>query len=150
MPALTSDDVVNTLNHCLTKLVNSTAAYVTDSTPYTTDADKDALAAMQEIATAERGHAEGISRLIEEMDGIPQTGLPDPLLAEMNYLSFPYLLDVVMKDKLREIALYEKRVAASEGHPAAKALLSAILEEHRAHLAKLKDIRERRYKSESA
>lgn len=144
MTALTHQAVVDTLNRCLTTLKNSTSRYILEANPFLSEGDKDAVAALLEIAGTEEQYADRIIRLIEKIEGIPSPGLPDAMLAELNYLSFPFLLDVVIKHKKREVALYEKRLTGLDDAEA-RELLTQIAEEHKAHIKKLTDLRQSKY-----
>lgn len=147
MPELTFQQLINELNRCLTTLRNSTATYLSNSNPYVADRDKDAVRAIGEITSVEHQLADRMTELIESMSGVPQVGLTDPALADLNYLSFPFILDVLIRAKEKEVALYERRLGTVEDSPKVKELLQDILEEHQAHLKKLQTIRGNRYPS---
>lgn len=147
MPELTFQQLIDELNRCLTTLRNSTATYLSNSNPYVADRDKDAQRAIGEITSVEHQFADRMTALIESMDGVPQVGLTDPALAELNYLSFPFILDVLIRDKEKEVALYERRLESVGDFPKTNALLQEILEEHQTHLKKLQTIRSNRYPS---
>lgn len=150
MAVLSTDDIIGTVNQCLTRLQNSTAAYILDTNPYLSDNDQDAMKAIKAIANEEAAFCPLLERLIEKLEGIPQPGLPDPMLAELNYLSFPWLLDVMIKDKERDLVRQTKRVAQAEGFPEVKSIFEKIRDMHTEHIAKLKDIKARKYKPAEA
>jgi len=147
MPRPTRQQIINALNNCLTPLANSMAAYLQETEPYTTPNDKDAVAAIQEIAATDKKFEHQISEMILELEGIPQIGSVDPELAELNYLSFPYLLDVMIEHEKKEVARYKPLPSLVPHYPDVKHLQD-ILNTHEAHLEKLQGIRKNRYKSD--
>lgn len=144
----TRQQIINALNNCLTPLANSMAAYLQETEPYTTPSDKDAIGAIQEIAATDKKYEHEISEMILELEGIPQIGSVDPELAELNYLSFPYLLDVMIEHEKKEVARYKPLPALVPHYPDVKRLLQDILNTHEAHLEKLQGIRKNRYKND--
>ena len=144
----TKEELIEMLNGCLSKFHNSTAQYILDAEPYVSDRDRDALAGVGQVATEDRKRTIRLTRFIEELEGIPQVGVPDPMLGDLNYSSFPFLLDVLIRDIEKELPLYGKHIEDAEDFPSFKSLLEEILTEHQAHLKKLKGIREKRYKED--
>jgi bacterioferritin (cytochrome b1) len=143
----TRDQIINGLNASLTTFANSLAAYLLETDPYVTDNDKEAMGAIAELAAADKKYEDAVTKMVAELDGIPQIGSVDPQLSELNYLSFPYLLDVLIEYKRKEISRY-RPIPAKVGHyPDVRALFSEILKTHEDHLAKLEGIRKNRYKS---
>ncbi|GEM_PF-5690022 len=146
-----ADHVIDTLNACLPKLAFSMSRYIAEEAyPYLEDGDKEAMGAVAEAAAAERNHERALSALIERLEGIPQSGAPNPLLANLNYGSFPWLLDELIRDKTAEIDACRKRLPTLEDAPEAHALLQGILADHEAHLKKFADVRARRYSPQTA
>lgn len=148
MPHPTRDQIIHALNNCLTPFANSLAAYLLDTDPYLTDSDKDAMGALAEIAASDKKFEHRISEMILELDGIPQIGSVDPEVSEMNYLSFPYLLDVMIRYERREVERYGPLPGLVPNYPDVKRLFSDILKSHEDHLGKLEGIRKNRYKSD--
>jgi bacterioferritin (cytochrome b1) len=144
----TRQQIINALNNCLTPFANSMAAYLLETDPYLTPNDKDAMGAVSEIAAADKKYEHAISELILELDGIPQIGSVDPELSEMNYLSFPYLLDVMIEHEQKVIDRYRPLSALVPHYPDVKRLFQSILNDHEQLLEKLKGIRKSRYKSD--
>lgn len=142
----TPEQVTAILNRALAPLRYSTAQYITESNPYLSDADRDAMRSVQAVGQEDAELATRLIQLIERLEGIPQVGTPDPLFAELNYLSFPYLLDVLIREKGKQTEAIEERGAAVEGNELAQALLAEVLQTHETQLKKLKDLRERKYK----
>lgn len=147
MASLSKDEIIELLNDCLSKLEHSTAEYLLQTNPYVTDKDQDTMKAIQAVAAEEQALANELYRLMESLDGIPQPGLPDPMLAELNYLSFPYLLDKLIRDKEKTAKRHAPRVEAAEGHPEVKAFFEKVAATYAEHITKLKDLRTRKYGS---
>jgi hypothetical protein len=145
MGELNEEQIFNLMNDCLSKLEHSTAEYALQTNPYLSDKDQDSMKAIQAVAAEETALAAELYRLIESMDGIPLPGLPDPLFAEMNYLSFPHLLDIVIRDKEKTAKKHAPRVEKATGFPKVKAFFEKVAASHEDHLKKLKDLRERKY-----
>lgn len=147
MATPTRAQIINALNNSLTTFANSLAAYLLDTDPYLADNDKDAMAAVNEIAASDKRLELAVSEMIVDLDGIPQIGSVDPWLSEMNYLSFPYLLDVLIEFKRKEIVRYKPVPARLSMYPEVKKLFADILKTHEDHLARLEGLRKSKYKS---
>ena len=145
MTAPTHDQISEILNQSLNRSQHSVAAYILGSYPYLTDKDKDAVGAVGEVAAADAKFTDRILHEIDRLGGVPQTSGPDPMIAELNYLSYPHLLDVVIRNTEKEIPICKERIKALDEAPKAKELLDQILAEQEAHLTKLRAIREKRY-----
>jgi rubrerythrin len=143
----TREQILGELNRCLTGLAHSTARYLVESNPYIGDGDKDAMNLVKESASAETAQLDKLVRLIESMEGVAQPGLCDPSLAELNYLSFPRLLEILEAAKEKEIGLYERRIEAvdGQGFDRAKEFFEATLAVHREHLAKIRHLLKVKY-----
>ena len=148
MSRLTESQIIDVMNACLNKLQFSTPRYILGSYPYLEANDKEALKAVNAAANEEDKLYLKLMILIEKREGVPQAGLPDPLLADLNYLSYPHLLDVLMRDKERELAKCKKRAAAVDDCAEVHELLKEIAEAHEAHLNKFKDVRAKKYKTD--
>lgn len=146
----TRAQIINALNRSLTTFANSLPAYLLETDPYLTDNDKDAMAAVTEIAASDKKFERALTEMVLELEGIPQIGSVDPVLSELNYLSFPHLLDVLIAHKKKEVARYSPLPAKVQHYPDVKALFAAILKAHEDHLAKLEGIRKSRYKGAEA
>ncbi len=144
----TREQIINALNNCLTPIANSMAAYLLETDPYLTANDKDAMGAVSEIAASDKKYENAISELILDLDGIPQIGSVNPELSEMNYLSFPYLLDVMIEHEKKIVDRYRPLAALVPHYPEVKRLFQSILKDHEQFLEKLEGIRKARYKSD--
>lgn len=147
MASPSNDQVIAALNQSLKPLTFSVSGYIPESSPYTTDNDKAALKAIASVAAEEAGYANEIERLVESMEGVPQPGTPAPLLAELNYLSFPCLLDRLIEDKRAQLDHHMARVELVGDHPRAGDLMKRLAESHEAHLKSFIEVRESRYKT---
>lgn len=145
MPAQSTDRLFRELNSQLTRLRLSVAQYILGSAPYLKDVDKEAMGAVREIAGAEEALAVEATDLIDQLDGVPQVGLSDPLFADINYSSFPYLIGVMIRWEQREVERCAAGLEAVADNAEAKGLVEKILALHEGQLAKLQDIRARRY-----
>jgi hypothetical protein len=144
----TRPQIINALNHCLTTFANSLAAYLAETDPFLTDNDKDAMGAIAEIAASDKRFELALTGMIAELEGIPQIGSVDSELSEMNYLSFPHLLDVMIRHKKGEVARYAPLAGLVPNYPDVKRLFADILKAHQDHLTKLEGIRKARYKGD--
>lgn len=127
------------LNRILTGLTYSTAAYILESNPYTSDKDKKVLGLLREIAKSDAGLAVEYVKAIESLDEYPRTGAPSPHLASLNYLSFPYLLESAIKDHKRRIAFLEK-TASGVSDESLRALLNGTVAAKKAELASMEGL----------
>ncbi len=148
MATTPKDQVIAALNDSLRPLTFSASGYIPESSPYTTDNDKAALKAIASVAADEAGFADEIERLVESMRGVPQPGVPAPMLAELNYLSFPCLLDRLIEDKRAQLDHHRARVELVGDDPQAGDLMKRLAESHDAHLNSFIEVRESRYKTE--
>ncbi len=144
-----TEAAIAALNLCLNKTVHSTAQYLLTTNPYTTDADKGALSIVKEIAQSDEALTTEILTLIEKLDGIPLQGGSNPAFAEWNYLSYPFLLDILIREHEIELAQLALAKASAAGQKEAEALVAKLHDSRAAQLKKLKDAREKNYKSES-
>lgn len=147
MAEKTVEQLIVDLNRCLTVLSGSMAGYVADADAYTTDADKDAIGAIREVAAADRSFSHEITAIIEDLEGIPQIGGFDHRLALMNYLSYPYILDLIADHIGEEISRYTELVETCPNYPDARSFLKRVLSTYESSHQKMKDIRAKRYKS---
>lgn len=144
---LTPEQITGVLNRVQTRLANSTAEYIAGSTPYTTSGDKGALAAVKEIAASDRAFAVRLVLLVEAMEEIPLTGAPEPFLADLNYLSYPFLLDALIEDTEVQVGLFEAAAAKLAGCGKAEALVAEIRDRKKSELENLRSIRKSDYAS---
>ncbi len=144
------EEIIQELNLCLTKLANSTATYILESNPFTSGEDKNAIAALQEMSVSDRSQMADCAALIERLEGVPRTGVADPMLAELNYLSYPYLVDVLIRDLEHEIAHYTASVKKVEAVPEVKTFLQSVLDARQAQIKKLREIRQKSYAAPQA
>lgn len=147
MAAAISEDILDILNHALNPVANSAADYVTQSSPYTTDADKATMGAIREAAATDLALANEISNFISDNDGIPRNGLPDSIFAEWNYLSFPVLLELLISKTERDHSTLKKVLEAVQSDARAKELVSKIITSRDAALKKYNELLAK-YKSE--
>jgi hypothetical protein len=145
MAALTQDQIVDELNGALTPFFQSLAQYLLETNPFTTDKDGEAIKAVREVAGADGKAKDEITNLIEDMEGIPQPGLADPLFAELNYLSFPYILDVLIQERRERLTDLRRRIVRCLGSGKPAELLKRLADEVEAQSKKLEDIREAKY-----
>lgn len=150
MAKLPAEKTVAELNGIFSKLSNSPAGYILSAFPYVSDADKAAMGTLRELVAGEQALALECETLIIKREGIPVGGLPNPDLAELNYLSFPYLLDALIKEMKRELPYYKKRAERLAGEPEAGPLAEKIAADREAQIAKLQGVRDSAYKTEEA
>jgi len=129
------------LNEILRRRFNSLAGYALYSEPYITDADAEAVAVLKKIAAEEEGFAAELGRLIEGEGGIPEVGTYDEAVAEMSYLSMPYLVGLLLKDKRAKLERGEKRLAAGVSLPQVREVLKRLSEMDRRHLEELESVK---------
>lgn len=147
---MSTEAAVKALNAARSRMINSISGYVLTSSPYTTEADKAVMTALKETAAAEAAFTSEIDALIDGLEGVPAAGLPNPDYAELNYLSFPYLLDVILREIEAEAALFASRAAAVKGNDGIKDLFSRLAEARRSQAKKFKEIREKNYADAAA
>lgn len=135
------------LNQCLSTLTHSLADYVLNSGAYVCDADKDAVGTMREIAAHDAKFAERAVRIIDDLRGISQLSVTNPDYGHLNYLSYPYLLDVMIAHRREQIEIYRGLVENVGNYADVRRLYRDVLQAHEAQLAKVEGIRQNRYKS---
>lgn len=145
MASLTPEQIAAVLNRIQTRLANSTAEYIAGSTPYTTSGDKGALAAVKEIAASDRAFAVRLVRMVEAMEEIPLTGAPEPFLADLNYLSYPFLLDALIEDTEVQIGLFEAAASKLADCGQAAVISAEIRDRKKSELENLRSIRKSDY-----
>jgi len=133
-------EVLADLNEILRRRFNSLAGYVLYSEPYVTDGDREAVETLKTIAAEEEGFSVELGKLIEGQGGIPEVGTYDEVVADLSYLSMPYLLRQVVKDKRAKVERDEKRLAAGVSLPQVRKVLERLTEMDRRHLEELERV----------
>jgi bacterioferritin (cytochrome b1) len=133
-------DIIDALNDALRVKFHSLAGYALDSRPYATRADLPLVTALERVAAEDKALARELARLIEALDGIPQSGVPDPLVSEIAYLRARRLVEICRDAKQTESRDDRRRLEATgplvrrAGLTAAHRLLEKAAEGSQAHL----------------
>lgn len=135
------ESLIDALNHALNRFAYSTASYLLETNPYTTDKDKAAVGAVTESAGIDRELAQECIDLIDELEGIPRNGIPNPEFAELNYLSYPYLLDVLIRCAADDLKLLKEAQTQVGDHEAAKGLIDKMIKAREAQSKKFTELR---------
>lgn len=147
MASAQREQLIANLNDCLSTLTHSLADYILNSGAYVCAADKDAVGTMREIAAHDTKFAERTARLIDDLRGISQLQVTDPEYGHLNYLSYPYLLDVMIVHRREQVEIYRGLVESVGNYADVRRLYRDVLQAHEAQLAKVEGIRQNRYKS---
>ena len=134
------------LNRLLSHKTDSLFAFVLEASPYVTEADAERLQCVQRLAQEHQEQAQALTRLILEMDGVPNPLGHDIGVADMNYLSLRFLTGPLIE--YQEHVLSEERealgplahLAPRAAFPAARRLVEEIIEADEHGLEKLKSL----------
>jgi bacterioferritin (cytochrome b1) len=129
--------ILDALNQAFAKKYNSLAQYILDAEPYVEPGGEAALAQIRGIAASDRAMADRLAEVIERLEGIPQVGTYDPLVADLNYLALDYLTGVLAGDLERQVIEYETGLSASRSEPGAQALFETLCGATREQIEKL-------------
>ena len=132
---------IQMLNEVLRRTMNSPAGYVLESSPYSTDADRPIMEAIEALSATARRQAAEAARRILLLEGVPHGGSYDPEVADSNYLSVRYLVGKLLVRLEADIALFEQYRDECEVLEA-KDFLNAVIEDDVAHRNQLKAVRD--------
>ncbi len=108
-----------------------------EATPYVTPATMKAWRHLQDLGGISTDHARRISRLIDELE-LPPRVLPFPTdVASFHYMTVERVLPLVIQEKKRQVAAYERALTHAGGQPRADIEIRALLAENREKLALL-------------
>jgi len=119
------DLAIRVLNEALQAKFHSLARYILESSPYATRADAPLVEALERIAAEDEAQAREITAQIEALDGIPATGLPDPMVTEIAYLAVGGLARQCAEGKRQEAARMRRSLEALGGNAGPGGLASA-------------------------
>jgi hypothetical protein len=129
---------IRLVNELLSREYNSLSAYVLHSSPWTTDEDRPALAAFEEIRGAQEETARWmVVRLREDFGAGPTLRAFEYWKLDLNYLSVPYLVRFSLDHFARVAAEYEGLLAARGEDAALRTILARLRDEAKAHHARL-------------
>lgn len=110
------DQVIERINYFLNREAHSLTTYVLEAEPYVKPGQTYAIKELQSVAAQERKRAETLMRVMADVLSAPPADRQYPsIVADMNYLSLPYLLELIVKGKERLIDEYEMFLAQTGG-----------------------------------
>ncbi|GAB4325598.1 MAG: hypothetical protein Kow0059_21700 [Candidatus Sumerlaeia bacterium] len=113
---MTRDGIIKGVNHLLNREANSLAAYVIEAEPFVAPGQSFALKELEQIARQESERAAELRRLMTQvLRTAPAENHFPPSVADLNYLSLPYLLDLLVRDKEQLCQEYEAFLAQMSG-----------------------------------
>lgn len=132
------DKAAEALNAAFTQRYHSLAAYILSAQPFVEPGQESLLRVIREIAEYDRIEAEDIAETIETIGGIAQVVPYHHDVAELNYLSLTFLRNVLVQSLRKQLAGYEKRLAATAPIPLAHKCLSDLCDQMRRQIEKLR------------
>lgn len=133
--------LVDTLNALLEAEQSSIFRFMGEGYPYLNRATVDVRRPLQEMVDTIETRAGSLADQIESLGGVP-TFAPRGIDREEQYLAFlslKFLLPKLVEAKKQMIERYENAIRAVRGSEEAKALLTRLLDEHRAQLKTLEE-----------
>jgi hypothetical protein len=137
--------LVDTLNALLEAEQSSIFRFMGEGYPYLNRATVDVRRPLQEMVNTIETRAAALADQIESLGGVP-TFAPRGIDREEQYLAFlslKFLLPKLVEAKQEMIERYENAIRAVRGSEEAKALLTGLVEEHRAQLKTLEEAAQR-------
>lgn len=116
MNPVNRDQVIERLNHFVNREAHSLSSYVLEAEPYVTPEQTFAMKELQGVAAQERKRAAELREMMyEQLRAAPADRHFPPIVADMNYLSLPYLLGLIVRGKETLIQEYETFLALTGG-----------------------------------
>jgi hypothetical protein len=136
---LTAEALVAKLQEDLTRKAYSFAENIRVSSPYVAPGQEPLFDLVARQAREERDIADGISRLIVGLGGVPTPGLFDNEGADNNYLKITYVCAELLRKREQAVKTTERRIEDCAGHPAAREVMLSVLSAEQRHLAELRE-----------
>lgn len=135
-PALADD-----LNHLLASEARSLFRHLDEAKPYLTAQSYRAWREIEAMSHACREHGERIAAILHRLD-LPQRPISfRPEVTNYHFLSVPSLLPLLIDEKNRQVAAYQRVLGRSTGSAEIDDELAALLAEKQAQLQKLESFR---------
>lgn len=131
---------VDILNRVLHGTVNSVVQYIGIAVPYVPPGHEEAQADLATIRGEEAATAAELTEAIAALDGVPKVGVFPYWNVDLNYLDLRYLAGLAAEDLEKAIAGLEGELDSVLHQPDVHGLLGRVLEQKRAHLARLREI----------
>ncbi len=129
------------VNDALSREYNSLVVYIVHSSPWATEADAPALAALEAIRVEEEKTSAWLSqRLHEDLRSGPTLKAFEHWHQDLNYLSVPYLLRFAVEHTRKLVARYEAALREAAGDAAVTAIFTRLVAEKRAQCAKIEGL----------
>lgn len=132
------EQLLEALNAAFADKFQSMARYILDADPYARPEDAGLLREIGAMADEDQRQADRLAQLIERMEGIPQVGVYDPNVANLNFLALDYLAGVLAGIYEKQLARYEQSRAACAEEPRARAIFEELCDSTRARLERLR------------
>lgn len=130
--------LVERLQDDLTRKTYSFAEYVTMSSPYIPPGKQPMFDLLLRHRDEDHEHARALGRVIVDLGGVPNPGLFNEGVADMNYLDIRHLYKLLIGAKEQSVQAFEERLREAGGYPEAETVLKSVLEAERKQLAELK------------
>ncbi|WP_319588760.1 hypothetical protein [uncultured Desulfobulbus sp.] len=131
-------NVYDALNVAFSHKYHSMAQYILEAGPYVRPEDGAGMREIELIAAEDKALADHLADVIERLEGIPQVGLFNPDVANLNYLSLEYLLGVLIRSLEDQLAQYEASLPQVQSVPLASQTLEALCAATRGRLERLR------------
>jgi hypothetical protein len=134
---MNAEEAVRALEELLRAESGSLTAHLGDAHPYVGwESGVDPLLFAQ-ILEDQRLHVERLAGAILQLGGVPRAAPPDARTARLHYVDAGYLLPLLVEDKRRLIALYDRVAPRVAEEPAAREVVARNRAGHAAHLRRL-------------
>jgi hypothetical protein len=137
----TATEALGALNRLLHDTVNSVVQYTEISSPYIPPDFAEQAAAMQAIADEEKVLANEAVDLIGRRDGVPEVGIFPYWNVDLNYLDLRYMAKFAAEHQRKAIAHLEAELPKLDADPEVASFLRRALDQKKAHLEKLEEIK---------
>ena len=141
---MASDSTVRVINYLRAEENSSLLQQLVHSAAFVSSAEADEAFVLQEMAQEELLHQQWLDELLDRLDATPGPLRFNMRSGNMGYHRVESQLAVLISDKQRLIAEYEAAAQNVADEPEAARVVGDIAARHRAHLARIEELRKAR------
>lgn len=131
------DELASDLNELLHYETSSLMQFMGEATPYVSLAMAPAWKTVQAMVAQAADREGRLTGLLASQRWTARPGMHDPEVAGLQYSRLEALLPMLVKEAVDNVATLERAISHAAAHPDIAAVLSILLDEHRAELTKL-------------
>ncbi|MCL5270895.1 MAG: hypothetical protein M1457_10195 [bacterium] len=133
--------ILAALNEAFNLKYHSAARYMLDAEPYVKNGDEVMLREIEAIAGEDAAAADRLASLIERLEGVPQVGVFELGVADLNYLSLRHLAGVLIGILEKQRGQFAAALAAAKGDAEVRGEFDRLVNAADDHIARLKALK---------